>query len=300
MFKFITDRIGVKVALIVNIVLLVVIAGGSFYIIENQSGRLETQLQDRAKLLSIIGARSVSTLLEEAIDNGVMTVNDAFDQEYVQIPGLDPPKYHTKYDYYCDKALLALQDKFMEDKSIRYAVTVDTKGYLPTHNSVYQKPLTGDPAKDLLGNRTKRVFNDPVGIAAAQNKEDGFIQVYKRDTGETMWDVSSPIHVKGRHWGGFRIGYSIEKTVEAKNDLRQSLFIVMLILLVISILLVFVVVNRALKPLDYLTQIAGKLADGEVEQSIQVKTTDEIGKLANVLERLRLSLKAAMERLRKK
>lgn len=300
MFKFITDRIGVKVALIVNIVLLIVIAGGSFYIIENQSGRLEAQLQDRAKLLSIIGARSVSTLLEEAIDNGVMTVNDAFDQEYVQIPGLDPPKYHTKYDYYCDKALLALQDKFMEDKSVRYAVTVDTKGYLPTHNSVYQKPLTGDPAKDLLGNRTKRVFNDPVGIAAAQNKEDGFIQVYKRDTGETMWDVSSPIHVKGRHWGGFRIGYSIEKTIEAKNDLRQSLFIVMLILLLISVLLVFIVVNRALKPLDYLTQIAGKLADGEVEQSIQVKTTDEIGKLANVLERLRLSLKAAMERLRKK
>lgn len=300
MFKFITDRIGVKVAIIVNLVLLVVIAGGSVYIIENQSGRLETQLQERAKLLSIIGAQSVGTLLEEAIDNGVMTVNDAFDQEYVQIPGLDPPKYHTKYDSYCDKALLALQDKFMADKSVRFAVTVDTKGYLPTHNSMCQKPLTGDQAKDLVGNRTKRVFNDPVGIAAAQNKEDGFLQVYKRDTGETMWDVSSPIMVKGRHWGGFRIGYSIEKTIEAKNDLRTSLFIVMLILLLISVLLVFIVVNQALKPLGYLTQIAGKLADGEVDQTIEVKTTDEIGKLANVLERLRLSLKSAMERLRRK
>ncbi len=300
MFKFITNRIGVKVALIVNLVLLIVIAGGSLYIIENQSGKLESHLQDRAKMLSIIGARSISTLFEEAIDNGVMTVNDVFDQEYVQIPGLDPPKYHTKYDSYCDKAFLALQDKFLQDPSVRFAVTVDTKGYLPTHNSIYQKPLTGDPAKDLLGNRTKRVFNDPVGIAAAQNKVEGFLQVYKRDTGEIMWDVSTPIMVKGRHWGGFRIGYSIEKTIEAKNELRMSLFIVMLVLLFISILLVFMVVNQALKPLGYLTDVAGKLADGEVDQSIEVKSTDEIGKLANVLERLRLSLKSAMERLRKK
>jgi len=300
MFKFIKEKISVKVALFVNLVLLIVIAGGSIYIIESQSSKLEAQLQDRAKLLSMIGARSVAMILEEAIDNGVMTVTDAFDQNYVRIPGIEPPKYHTKYDYYLDKSLLALQDKFMEDTSVRFAVSVDTKGYLPTHNSLYQKPLTGDPDKDLVGNRTKRVFNDPVGIKAAQNTEDGFIQVYKRDTGETMWDVSSPIFVKGKHWGGFRIGYSIEKTVEAKNALRTSLSIVMLIILVISILLVFFVVNRALKPLGYLTEVAGKLADGEVDQDIQVKTQDEIGKLANVLERLRLSLKSAMDRLRKK
>ncbi|HPQ39428.1 MAG TPA: HAMP domain-containing protein, partial [bacterium] len=227
MFKFIKEKISVKVALFVKLVLLIVIAGGSIYIIESQSSKLEAQLQDRAKLLSMIGARSVAMILEEAIDNGVMTVTDAFDQNYVRIPGIEPPKYHTKYDYYLDKSLLALQDKFMEDTSVRFAVSVDTKGYLPTHNSLYQKPLTGDPDKDLVGNRTKRVFNDPVGIKAAQNTEDGFIQVYKRDTGETMWDVSSPIFVKGKHWGGFRIGYSIEKTVEAKNALRTSLSIVM-------------------------------------------------------------------------
>ncbi|MBN1295545.1 HAMP domain-containing protein [bacterium] len=300
MFKFITDRIGVKVALIVNLVLLIVIAGGSFYIVENQSSSLETQLQSQARLLSIIGAQSVTTILEEAVDNGVMTVTDIFDQNYVQIPGLDPPKYHTKYDFYFDKALLKLQDRFLADTSVRFAVTVDTKGYLPTHNSMYQKPLTGDPEKDLLGNRTKRVFNDPVGIKAAQNTEEGFLQVYQRDTGETMWDVSTPIFVKGRHWGGFRIGYSIEKTIEAKNNLRSSLFFIMLIILLISIVLVFVVVSQALKPLGYLTVIAGKLADGEVDQDIKVTTNDEIGKLANVLERLRLSLKSAMDRLRRK
>jgi methyl-accepting chemotaxis protein len=33
------------------------------------------------------------------------------------------------------------------------------------------------------------------------------LQTYKRDTGEVMHDLSAPIYVNGKHWGGFRIGY---------------------------------------------------------------------------------------------
>ena len=295
--KFITQRIGVKVALTVNVVLLIVIAAGSFYIINQQSTNLEDQLKARGRILSIVGAKAVTTILEEAIDNGVFTVNDVFDKEYVKIPGTDPPKYHTKYDSYLDKAILGLQDEFLKDESVVFAVTVDTNGYLPTHNTKYQKPLTGDREKDLTGNRTKRVFNDPVGKGAAENTKPGYLQVYSRDTGEIMWDYSSPIYVKGKHWGGFRIGYSINKTIEAKKKLQVSLILVMGSILILSIILVFFVVNRSLKQLSILTDIAGKLADGEVDQQISVTTDDEIGKLANVLERLRLSLKAAMDRL---
>lgn len=36
------------------------------------------------------------------------------------------------------------------------------------------------------------------------------LQAYRRDTGEIVHDISSPIYVKGRHWGGFRIGYRTE------------------------------------------------------------------------------------------
>ena len=32
------------------------------------------------------------------------------------------------------------------------------------------------------------------------------LQTYKRDTGEILHDLSVPIMVNGRHWGGFRIG----------------------------------------------------------------------------------------------
>jgi hypothetical protein len=69
--------------------------------------------------------------------------------------------------------------------------------------------LTGDYEKDLKGNRTKRLFNDKVGLAAAHNEKEVLVQVYNRDTGERIWDISAPIYIQGRHWGAFRIGYTM-------------------------------------------------------------------------------------------
>lgn len=291
------NKISVKVALLVNLALLVVIAAGSFYLIDQQSRSLEDQLLERGRIESMLGAKLIGKVLEEAIDNGVFNVKDAFDTEYIPIPGFDPPKYHTAYDAYLDKAILSLEDEFLKDESVVFAVAVDKNGYLPTHNTRYQRPITGDQQKDLVGNRTKRIFNDPIGLNAARNVREAFLQVYHRDTGETMWDISSPIYVKGKQWGGFRIGFSLQKTQLAKKALTTKLLAIMGALLLVSLALVFLVVNRALAPLAHFTRLAGDLADGKVEQRIVATSRDEIGQLADVLERLRVSLKAAMERL---
>lgn len=86
-------------------------------------------------------------------------------------------------------------------------MTVDRNGYLPSHNKRYSKPLTGEHSVDLVGNRTKRIFNDRTGIRAARNKKPYLLQSYQRDTGEFLKDLSAPIIINGRHWGGLRIGY---------------------------------------------------------------------------------------------
>jgi len=293
-------KIGVKVTFLVNVVLLVIVSAGGYYIVVQQGASLERQLLERGRIESIVGARMAGQALEKAIDNGGFTIKEAFDTDYEEIPGFKPPKYHTKYDSYLDGMLLSLQDEFLKDESVVFAVTVDKNGYLPTHNTKYQQPITGDQAKDLVGNRTKRIFNDKVGLAAAQNTKQGFRQEYKRDTGVTMWDISSPIFVKGKHWGGFRIGFSLAKIEQARQALQTQLIGIMGAILVISLLLVYVVVNRSLRPLTRFAKVAEDLANGKVQEKIEVKGNDEIAQLADALERLRVSLKAAMDRLRRK
>lgn len=300
MMNFITGRIGVKVSVIVNVFVLLIISVGTYVLIAKQSKSLEMELLSRGKIQSVVGAKMIGQLIEEAIDNGVFSVADGFDVNYEKIGDFDPPKFHTKYDFYMDKAILALEDEFLDDQSIVYAVAVDANGYLPTHNTRFQQPITGDPAKDKVGNRTKRIFNDPVGIEAARNTGKGFLQVYKRDTGETMWDVSSPIYVKGKHWGGFRIGLSLGAIDAAKAELKHTLFAIMATILILSLSLIFIIVNHSLAPVKALSNIANDIAGGkQLDEEIKITNTDEFGELQGALDRLRMSMVIALRRTKK-
>ena len=171
---------------------------------------MEEEIQSKGKNAAFTGSRLMERVLSSAVDSGRFSVDELFDENYVPIPGTEPQKYHTKYDTYLDETIQHLEDEFLEnDSQVVFAVLVDRNGYLPTHNSKYSLTLTGDREKDKLGNRTKRIFDDKVGLTAAQNVKEVLVQVYYRDTGEKIWDISVPVYVRGKHWGAFRIGYTM-------------------------------------------------------------------------------------------
>ncbi|MCA6059772.1 methyl-accepting chemotaxis protein [Thalassolituus sp. ST750PaO-4] len=166
---------------------------------------------DTAKKEAIAAAAAIGSLLSETISKGQLTEDQVFDKNYQPIKGTSPTKYSTSYDAFSDQHFPAIQEPILErNSSIAYAGAVDVNGYFPTHNKRFSQPLTGDYAKDLLQSRTKRIFNDRTGARCGANTRPFLLQTYKRDTGEVMHDLSVPIYVNGRHWGGFRIGYRSE------------------------------------------------------------------------------------------
>ena len=176
---------------------------------ERLKDMMEEELQEKGKAKTQAGARMMERILLQALSSGKLSMDDLFDENYQPIAGTNPLKYHTRFDAFCDAAITKKQDDFLNDSQVAFAVLIDRNGYLPTHNSRYSQPLTGDYDKDLKGNRTKRLFNDKVGLAAAHNEKEILVQVYNRDTGERIWDISAPIYIHGRHWGAFRIGYTM-------------------------------------------------------------------------------------------
>lgn len=168
---------------------------------------MEEEIESKGKSAAANAAKAMTQVLTEAVSSGRFTMEQIFDENYQPIPGTDPPKFHTSYDAYCDENIQDFEDDHLRDSQVIYAVMVDRNGYLPTHHRQNSLPLTGDPEKDRLGNRTKRMFNKPVELAAARNTNGVLVQVYFRDTGEKLWDISAPVYVNGRHWGAFRIGY---------------------------------------------------------------------------------------------
>jgi hypothetical protein len=75
------------------------------------------------------------------------------------------------------------------------------------HHGQICQPLTGNPEIDTMGNRTKRIFDDRVGQRCGQHTQTMLLQTDKRDTGEIIHDLSVPIYINGKHWGGLRMGY---------------------------------------------------------------------------------------------
>ncbi len=158
--------------------------------------------------VAMAAAKAVGDALEQAVASGRITLEALFDDRYVPIPGTKPQKFNTRFDALTDELLPAIQEPILEQHSaVVYAGAVDRRGYFPTHNRRFSQPLTGDFDKDMVGNRTKRIFDDPVGKRCGTHEMEYLVQTYRRDTGEVMHDVSAPIYVQGRHWGGFRIGF---------------------------------------------------------------------------------------------
>lgn len=173
-------------------------------------------VHDEIRELCIGAAKKTGKLFETEIANGHITREDLFDRDYQPIKDTNPKKYTTRFDAFTDRALPSIQEPIVEDPRILYAGAVDNNGFFPTHNKRYSQPLTGDYEKDLAANRTKRIFDDRTGSRCGAHTEDFLLQTYKRDTGEIMHDVSAPIYVAGRHWGGFRVGYESTKLSDSQ------------------------------------------------------------------------------------
>jgi methyl-accepting chemotaxis protein len=153
-------------------------------------------------------ARRVSETMDGWLAAKEVTEERLFASLYYPVPKTDPPKFSTDWDRLSDRDVQGIEEAIMtRSQSLVFAVLVDKHGYLPTHNLRYSQPLTGNMANDLVNNRTKRIFNDKTGLAAAKSVAPFLIQRYQRDTGETMVDLSVPVYVRGMHWGAVRLGF---------------------------------------------------------------------------------------------
>ena len=157
-------------------------------------------------------AALISDELDKAVDSGAISLNDIFDQNYVKTPGTYPEQFATRYLSIFDDILPTILDDALNfDPKVVFCVPVDTNGYLPTHNSKYSQKPGPDPVWNAANCRNRRFFNDRVGLTAARNTDRFTVQTYRRDMGggkiNLMMDVSAPITVKGRHWGGLRLAY---------------------------------------------------------------------------------------------
>ena len=159
-------------------------------------------------------AQRIGRLFEDAVSRGEISLADLFDENYRPVAGTDPLQHITRFVAFTDRVLPDVQEPILGiDPRIAFCAAADRNGYLPTHNLVYSKPQGDDPVWNSANCRNRRIFNDRTGLSAGRSTRSFLLQTYRRDMGGgnfvLMKDVSAPITVHGRHWGGFRLGFRV-------------------------------------------------------------------------------------------
>jgi len=167
-----------------------------------------------APLIRVVvdAAKRISEAFEAAIAHGEISLDQLMDENYREIPGTNPKQYLTNYVEFTDRILPPIQDPIQKsDPRIVFCVAWAKGGYLPTHNPNYRLPQGGDPVWNNANCRNRRLFKDRAVKKVAANTKPFLLQTYRRDMGGgnfvLMKDLSSPILIRGRHWGAFRMGF---------------------------------------------------------------------------------------------
>ncbi|MBO6824935.1 MAG: hypothetical protein JJ879_01935 [Sneathiella sp.] len=158
-------------------------------------------------------AAEISAVFEAAINTGEISEDALFDQNYVDITGTNPVQKMTKFVEFTDRVLPPIQEPVLDfDDSIVFCAAVDKNAFLPTHNKKFSSPQKpGETEWNMANSRNRRIFDDRTGMAAASNQKTFLLQTYRREMGggvyAVMKDLSAPIWVSGKHWGGVRLAY---------------------------------------------------------------------------------------------
>ncbi len=204
-------------------------------------------------------ATTSSTILEGTVKEGRISAEALLALDYTEIHGSEiqslsrffnilrvspegftPPKFRTAYDALVERTLQEAFDGILEqDPRLTFALIIDLNSYAPSHNKVFSKDWTGQPDKDLAGNRVKRFFTDNrvlvrgarhgLGEAAealpdrvdraafqrvsdlreqAANRQEFLVQTYARDTGAIITVLTVPLYVLGQRYGASLLGWS--------------------------------------------------------------------------------------------
>lgn len=199
--------------------------------LDSALGRTETFLQVSEQLIEAVAdcgietedtpyiraaqqaAGQVAQLLEDALRTGSASFEDLFDERYAPVQGSSPQQHLTRFTALAERLFPQVQERLLGlSEKVVFCIAVDRNGYVPCHNKIYnQAQRPGDTLWNTANARGRRIFNDRTGLASARNTRPFLLQTYRRDMGggqfTVMKEVSSPIEVGGRHWGGLRLAY---------------------------------------------------------------------------------------------
>ncbi len=140
------------------------------------------------------------------------TLDDLFDDRYVEIPNTNPQQFMARYTKVADRLLTPIQERALQQlPHVQFCRCIDRNCYVATHNLYCSKPQGPDPTWNDSNSRNRRFFRHRAMLVAAQSQKPVQLQTMRRDMGGgqfvMMKTAGAPVRIGGRHWGAASIAY---------------------------------------------------------------------------------------------
>ncbi len=158
-------------------------------------------------------------------------------------------------------------------------------------------------------------FLQRVAENIVQDKDVSFCSVFDRDGKQLVhvakkgalpdpnhtYQVTHPIQSKdGRLIGTFQIGFSLDELNRRMDEMKRDILLVTLGIIGVGILLTLIMTRVLLRPIEKLADATERVARGELTQTVDIRSKDEIGDLARAFNQMTLQLKESRGDLEKK
>lgn len=168
----------------------------------------DTPFIDAAQKLT----EEIRQLIEAAMDNGEIGMDDVFDHGYVAIPGSNPEQFTNRLVAFADAHVRPRLDRVIDaDSRVLATAIIDVNGFLPTHISSRSQPQGNDPLWNAEHCRNRRFFIDEQTAAHLRSEAPFTMETYRQDLGGGRYrpvkSICLPLRIAGRRWGNLEFAY---------------------------------------------------------------------------------------------
>ena len=154
-------------------------------------------------------AKKITGLLNHALEAGDIDMDTLFDQDYIQMPDIEPPKYTTRWLPLIERLVPPICEpvSLMTPDVVLCTIT-DRNAYMPINNLRYSAQPTQDPVWNATHSRQRIRHRDRVSAEISKSTKPFLVMIFRRKLGDktqVLRDVSSPIIIRDRLWGNVRM-----------------------------------------------------------------------------------------------
>jgi len=181
-------------------------------------------------------------------------------------------------------------EKIALEEDIAYVIIHDKEGKVAAYSQHDEKQGT--------------ILNDQLSQRAVSAKEPLIQTASSGEKKTRILDISIPVYIKESQekWGTIRIGLSLERMFGQILKTRLNLLFLGMVAILLGILGSIFFARRITQPISKLVKTTISAAEGDLEQTIDIRTGDEIEELGknfnHMIEQIRLHRNELENRLR--